>query len=175
LVDIKFLYENPICKRFALKLTKDINSAEDLIQDVALKLLEHSEYTDKSAGDLLKISLAMIRNKFIDDKRVKRNTVELDGWEKVGKPEIIEKITNREEINHINKKLSKFHPTHREIFILVAEGYSYSEIIKIYPKPYNTLVSQIFNIRKYLFGKKYKMRKLRKVVNAIKKNKNNKK
>lgn len=140
-------------KAFALKMTKDAEDSEDLIQETMYKALRNQ---DKFAeGSNLKAWLfTIMRNIFINNYRVKkrRNTV-MDGSDNQfmlnsGGPTVINESTNNLLSEEIEEALSKVKPDIRVPFMMYYKGYKYQEIAEILNLNLGTVKSRIFHARK---------------------------
>src|ERR1035437_6320824 len=73
-MQLDFLYTNKEFINYAFRFTKNYYDADDIIQDVALKLLR---YSDKSQDELQKLAKVAIKNRYIDLRRTRKDTCEL--------------------------------------------------------------------------------------------------
>lgn len=140
-------------KAFALKMTKDAEDSEDLIQETMYKALRNQ---DKFAeGSNLKAWLfTIMRNIFINNYRVKkrRNTV-MDGSDNQfmlnsGGPTVVNESTNNLLKEDIEEALSKVKADIRVPFMMYYKGYKYQEIADILNLNLGTVKSRIFHARK---------------------------
>ncbi len=140
-------------KAFALKMTKDAEDSEDLIQETMFKALRNQ---DKFAeGSNLKAWLfTIMRNIFINNYRVKkrRNTV-LDGSDNQflldsGSGTVVNESANNLLREDIELALSKVKPEIRVPFMMYYKGYKYQEIAEILNLNLGTVKSRIFHARK---------------------------
>ncbi|GJM15126.1 MAG: RNA polymerase sigma factor [Thermodesulfobacteriota bacterium] len=121
--------------RYALSLTHNEHEAEDLVQDVWLKLYINSgEIKSKS------LFFTSIRNLFIDRYR-KKKLVVIEQLEEIGETEI---LTSEIDINDIEKCLAKLRPEEREaLFLNSVEEYTAKEISELTNQPRSTVLSLI--------------------------------
>lgn len=133
--------------RYALSLTHNEQEAEDLVQDVWLKLYINSgEIKSKS------LFFTSIRNLFIDRYR-KKKLVVIEHLEEIGESEFIQ---DEIDINDIEKCLIKLRPEEREaLFLNCAEEYTANEIAELTSQPRSTVLSLISRGKKK-FIKAYK-------------------
>ena len=148
---------------FAIKLTKDTNDAQDLLQETFIKA-----YTNKNKfqeGTNLKAWLfTIMRNSFITNyqKLVRRKTY-------IDTSEDLHLINSSLEnsfndgmhnLNYceINEKVSSLDEKHREPFVLYVKGYKYVEIAEKLRIPLGTVKNRIHVARQELkyFLSKYR-------------------
>lgn len=140
-------------KAFAMKMTKDVEDSEDLIQETMYKALRNQ---DKFAeGSNLKAWLfTIMRNIFINNYRVKkrRNTV-MDGSDNQfmlnsGGPTVLNESGNNLLKEDIDRALDSVKPEIRVPFMMYYKGYKYQEIADILNLNLGTVKSRIFHARK---------------------------
>ncbi|MBP6385611.1 MAG: RNA polymerase sigma factor [Pseudarcicella sp.] len=141
-------------KPFAMKLTKDYENANDLLQDTLIKA-----YTNRSKfedGTNLKAWLyTIMKNTFITNyqKMVKRNTF-IDTTDNLHFIDSSESSTNfantQFALNDINKALEKLENCYRSCFMMYFNGYKYHEIAEELDIPLGTVKNRIFIARKEL-------------------------
>ena len=119
--------------RYALSLTHNEHEAEDLVQDVWLKLY--------IKGDDIKnkpLFFTSIRNLFIDRYRKKKLLI-VEQLEETGN---IEGLTSEIETTDIEKCLARLRPDEREVlFLNSVEEYTAKEIAEITNQPRSTVLS----------------------------------
>jgi RNA polymerase sigma-70 factor (ECF subfamily) len=114
-------------RAFAISLTRDATSADDLVQDTIVKAWTN---LDKfQPGTNLKAWLfTILRNTFYSDRRKNRREVQdTDGVHAAG---LVEKPAHdgRLAFSEFTRAFEKLSPEHREVLVLVgAEGFSYEE------------------------------------------------
>jgi len=136
--------------RYALSLTHNEQDAEDIVQDVWLRLFIKNRNAKSKA-----LYYASIRNRFIDIYRRKKLVV----MEDIDEVSQVEQFDNDLSIKDIEKCLEKLRPEEREVlFLNCVEEYSASEIGEITNQSRSTVLSIIgrgkrkfINTYKYLF------------------------
>lgn len=121
--------------RYALSLTHNEHEAEDLVQDVWLKLYINS-------GEIKSKSLfyTSIRNLFIDRYR-KKKLVVIEQLEEIADAEV---LTSEIDIDDIENCLAKLRPEEREaLFLNSVEEYTANEIAELTNQPRSTVLSLI--------------------------------
>lgn len=139
---------------FALKLTRNRDSANDLMQETAMRAYSHRERFQNGTNFKAWVTTIM-RNSFINNyrRRKTRNQVEQPFEDiipispNVIQPEESNSIIMLKELNSLVKGLS---PGHRKPFSMYYEGYSYNEIAEKMSLPIGTVKSRIFFARKQL-------------------------
>lgn len=121
--------------RYALSLTHNEHDAEDLVQDVWLKLYINS--SNKKSKSLLFTS---IRNLFID--RYRKNKLLI--IEEFQETDQHEELSEQMDIADIEKCLSKLRPEEREaLFLNGIEEFTANEIAELTKQPRSTVLSLI--------------------------------
>ncbi|MFN8266566.1 MAG: RNA polymerase sigma factor [Chitinophagales bacterium] len=152
-----------VLKPHAMKLTRDINDAEDLIQETIVRaLINEDKFQD---GTNIRAWLfTIMKNIFINDyrKKSKRNTV-IDTTENLYYLNTASTISNAGErtfvMNDIRNALLKISNELRVPFMMHYKGYKYYEIAEQLNLPLGTVKSRIFFARKELtsiLGKDYR-------------------
>lgn len=137
--------------RYALSLTHDRSSAEDLVQDASLAILNRGLDWD------LPYVFATIRNRFIDGRRraQRLSFVPFDDHSVAGDGEIANLSHDEPADSYQNANLSnalgKLRPSEREaLYLAVVEGFTAEEIGRISKRPRGTVLSLIFRARRKL-------------------------
>lgn len=152
-----------VLRPHALKLTRDINDANDLMQETILKALSNEDKFQD--GTNIKAWLfTIMRNIFINDyrKKIKRNTI-VDTTDNLYYINTSATISNAGErtfvMEDIRNALMKISNELRVPFMMHYKGYRYHEIAEQLNIPLGTVKSRIFFARKELsniLGKDYK-------------------
>lgn len=142
-------------ERFAFKFTRDLDDANDLVQDTIIKAIR---YRDKyQPGTNLRGWLfTIMRNTFINDYR--RGTVRaslIDTTEDLNSQQLHKSAIKNEGENKfmmedINKALDRLQPEYAIPFLRYFEGYKYHEIAEELQIPIGTVKTRIFLARKNL-------------------------
>ena len=141
-------------KPFAIKLTNDINVAEDLLQETMFRAFSNeNKFTE---GTNLKAWLyTIMKNIFINDyrKKIKQNTL-IDTTDNLYFINSATVTTNTAERNFvmrdIQQALLKINAEYRIPFLMYFNGYKYHEIAEKLNLPLGTIKSRIFFARKDL-------------------------
>ena len=146
-MELDFLYTDKEFINYAFRFTKNYYDSDDIIQDVALKLLR---YSDKTQDELQKLAKVAIKNRYIDLKRTEKTTYEL--FEFYGSPvESFEKrLLQKERLNNVYKKLELMPKSNTKVFNLSVEGYTVYEIRDLFRENVNALLGKIFRVRNLL-------------------------
>jgi RNA polymerase sigma factor (sigma-70 family) len=140
-------------KPFAISLTKDQDTARDLLQETMYRALANKE--KYSVGTNIKAWLyTILRNTFINDyrRKVKRNQV-LQLTPANGLPDAgISMFTADGDmaLKEVWKMVLELPDIFRNPFILYFEGYKYHEIADMLNEPLGTIKSRIHFARKLL-------------------------
>lgn len=143
-----------VLKPHAMRLTRDINDAEDLIQETVVRALTNEDKFQE--GTNIKAWLfTIMKNIFINDyrKKSKRNTV-IDTTDNLYYINSSSTISNSGErafvMNDIRNALMKISNELRVPFLMHYKGYKYHEIAEQLNLPLGTVKSRIFFARKEL-------------------------
>ena len=143
-----------VLKPHAMRLTRDINDAEDLIQETIVRALTNEDKFQE--GTNIKAWLfTIMKNIFINDyrKKSKRNTV-IDTTDNLYYLNASTTISNAGErafvMNDIRNALMKISNELRVPFLMHYKGYKYHEIAEQLNFPLGTVKSRIFFARKEL-------------------------
>ena len=156
---LEFTYQigtfSKFLRPFALRLTKDGDDANDLVQDTLVKAFTNRDkYQD---GTNLKAWLfTIMKNTFITQyqRMVRRNTF-IDTTENLHYINSMESLQQNEAINSfvnqdIQSALAKIDHAYRVPFMMYFEGFKYQEIANELQIPIGTVKSRIFIARKKL-------------------------
>ncbi len=152
-----------VLKPHAMKLTRDINDAEDLIQETIVRALINKDKFQEGTN-IRAWLFTIMKNIFINDyrKKSKRNTV-IDTTENLYYLNSSSTISNAGErtfvMNDIRNALLKISNELRVPFMMHYKGYKYHEIAEQLNLPLGTVKSRIFFARKELtsiLGKDYR-------------------
>ena len=142
-------------KPFAVTLTKDSETAKDLLQETMYRALANRE--KYNAGTNIKAWLyTIMRNIFINDyrRRVKQHVVQDISTNEFLLNSNQLAVVNAAESNLIMKEVQqavyKLPDIFKNPFILYFEGYKYNEIAALLKEPLGTIKSRIHFARKLL-------------------------
>jgi len=143
-----------VLKPFAIKLTRDITDAEDLVQETVYKAILN--YEKFQTGTNLKAWLyTIMKNIFINDyrKKISRNVI-VDNTPNSYLLNASHTISNNAErafmLEDINSALLKISAELRIPFLMHYKGYKYKEIADKLNLPLGTVKSRIFFARREL-------------------------
>jgi len=126
------LYEAYVKKIYSFVYYKTYHkeTAEDLVSDIFMKVLENISGYKISRGSFSAWLYGIARHAVIDHFRAARPSANLeDIWDLAAEENLEVDLDAREKLNEVKKYLVKFKPTHREIIIMRLWGeMSYQEI-----------------------------------------------
>ncbi len=142
-------------KSFAFTLTRDNESAKDLIQETMYRAIANKD--KYNIGTNIKAWMyTIMRNIFINNyrKKVRQNTV----FDNTPNDFLLDynqaAVTNTAEINlklkDIQASIFKLPSIFKEPFVMYYEGYKYNEIAEVLREPLGTIKSRIHFARKLL-------------------------
>lgn len=142
-------------KRFAYKLTANLDDANDLLQETSLRVLNNQ---DKFVSDtnFKAWMYTVMRNLFINDyRKLVRSQTFVDQTDNLYHLNIpqesgINSPENSYTLKEINKKIDSFNDEYSILFKMHVEGYKYEEIAERMSIPVGTVKSRIFFARKRL-------------------------
>lgn len=145
---------NTVLKPHALRLTRDINDAEDLIQETIVRALVNEDKFQEGTN-IRAWLFTIMKNIFINDyrKKSKRNAV-ISTSDSTYYLNVSGTISNAGErtfvMNDIRDALMKISNELRVPFLMHYKGYKYYEIAEQLNLPLGTIKSRIFFARKEL-------------------------
>lgn len=143
-----------VLKPHAMRLTRDVHDAEDLIQETVVRALIHKDKF-QDGTNIRAWLFTIMKNIFINDyrKKSKRNTVS-DTTDNLFYLNASTTISNAGErafvMNDIRSALLKISNELRVPFLMHYKGYKYNEIAEQLNLPLGTVKSRIFFARKEL-------------------------
>ncbi len=151
----QLLTHQNVLKYFALKLTTDINDAEDLLQETFLKALKYKDKFQEQTN-LKSWLYTIMKNTFINNYRrnVRKRNIMTSSDDKdylIPAPDYSE-ISPESHYNHkeISKTVDQLSDDCRIPFMMHNEGYKYKEIADELELPIGTVKSRIFLARQKL-------------------------
>jgi len=142
---------------FAMKFTKDLEDANDLVQDTLIKAIRY-HHMYKQGTNLRGWLYTIMRNTFINDYRKgsRRNMV-IETSEDLSSYQLYNSAaTNQGEnkfvMEDINKALGQLQPEYSTPFLKYFEGYKYHEIAEELNIPIGTVKTRIHMARQTLKG-----------------------
>ncbi|NVK03305.1 MAG: RNA polymerase sigma factor [Flavobacteriia bacterium] len=145
-------------KNLALKLTKRMDEAEDLIQETFYKAIKNQEKY-RSGTNLKGWLYTIMKNTFINNYRKKRNqNTFIDETENnyfINSKESTKEVSTDSLVDHeyLMKQIESIDRNYLEAFMMHYNGYKYEEIAEILEIPLGTVKSRIFLARKKMMKK----------------------
>ena len=142
-------------RHFALKLTADQDSANDLVQDCMLKALDTKEkfvHAQNFKGWMYTI----MRNLFINNyRRVTREISMMDDSYSIGRQNLLEvedgeRFEYAYDLKELHKVINAVPESMRKPFLMYVAGFKYNEIAEKMGLPIGTIKSRLFFVRKRL-------------------------
>lgn len=153
--DTMIISEIQALKNYALSLTHNSESANDLVQETLLKAYRYKSRFEEGSN-LRGWLYTILKNIFINDfRRTKKRNTFLDPTDNSYFLDIpVQKTENVTELKFISKDLynavDKLPDELRVTFNLNAEGFKYSEIAEVLGIPLGTVKTRIFVARRML-------------------------
>jgi RNA polymerase sigma factor (sigma-70 family) len=142
---------------FAMKFTKDVEDANDLVQDTIIKAIRHHNLY-KQGTNLRAWLYTIMRNTFINDYRkgnrraaVISTTDDFTSYQ-LKKSADTNQAENKFLMEDINKALEHLQPEYSKPFLRYFEGYKYHEIADELNIPIGTVKTRIHMARQVLKG-----------------------
>jgi len=143
--------------RYALKLTRDEQEAEDLVQETLLKAYRNYSKT-RTSSNYRAWAYTILRNEFISRKRKPKREVPFDPdfdtdrlATSSSESEPFKNDWKQSVSDEILLALDGLGETHRSVILLCdVEGLTYEEISQIMKCPIGTVRSRVFHARKQL-------------------------
>ena len=142
-------------RHFALKLTADQDSANELVQDCMLKALDNKEkfvHAQNFKGWMYTI----MRNLFINNyRRVTREMSMMDDSYSIGRQNLLEvedgeRFEYAYDLKELHKVINAVPESMRKPFLMYVAGFKYNEIAEKMGLPIGTIKSRLFFVRKRL-------------------------
>ena len=142
-------------RHFALKLTADQDSANDLVQDCMLKSLDNKGkfvHAQNFKGWMYTI----MRNLFINNyRRVTREMSMMDDSYSIGRQNLLEvedgeRFEYAYDLKELHKVINAVPESMRKPFLMYVAGFKYNEIAEKMGLPIGTIKSRLFFVRKRL-------------------------
>lgn len=144
--------------QLAMKLTKSIEDANDLMQETLFKALKNSNKF-KDGTNLKGWLYTIMKNTFINAYRKKKNSnTFVDGTDnnyfinlkEADRAEGSDSLVNHK---HLMERINSVEKTYVDTFMMYFNGYKYEEIADIMGIPIGTVKSRIFLARKKMMSK----------------------
>ena len=134
--------------RYAMSLTGDKHTSDDLVMNVFITVLEKFRESHEFPTQLEFYLIRSIRNKFIDDKRRFDRVSSFDDTEGYLEPVDPDLPSDPFMRKRIARSFQKLSSSCREILGLIAQGWSYAEIQKLTKRNKNSVAGAVFKCRK---------------------------
>lgn len=148
----------PCLESFAMKFTKNVEDANDLVQDTVIKAIRyHNLY--KKGTNLRAWLYTIMRNTFINDyKRLNRKTALIVTTDDFSSYQLKTSSSTNQGVNKfimqdINKAMEHLQPEYSLPFLRYFEGYKYHEIADELGIPVGTVKTRIHVARRVLKAK----------------------
>jgi len=143
----------PLLIQRALKFTKNLENAKDLVQETLIRALVYQEKFHQNTN--LKAWLFIImRNLFINDRRNQLNRktdyYELETLDYLNEKSVQNKGPVQMELQEVQSVIDKMDKKSQKALAMRAKGYSYKEIAQVCKEPEGTIKSRVFYGRKRL-------------------------
>ncbi len=151
--DAEYAHISEFLERFAMRLTQDESTAQDLVQDTVYRALSNCERFEDGTNFKAWMSTIM-RNTFISGYR-----------KRLRAPQQVHTMTTTEEhsratsrndgpsnlsVNEMHTELDQLDELYARPFMLYYSGYRYEEIATLMALPLGTVKSRIFTARRLL-------------------------
>ena len=142
-------------RHFALKLTADQDSANDLVQDCMLKALDNKEkfvHAQNFKGWMYTIMRNLCINNY---RRVTREMSMMDDSYSIGRQNLLEvedgeRFEYAYDLKELHKVINAVPESMRKPFLMYVAGFKYNEIAEKMGLPIGTIKSRLFFVRKRL-------------------------
>jgi RNA polymerase sigma-70 factor (ECF subfamily) len=145
--------------RGALRLTRDPEQAQDLVQDTYVRALRY-QHSYQQGTNMKAWLFAIMRNLFWDRFKGRRGEdVSLDGDEEFALYDMLKdesavpesEVLDRLAASEVVAAVEKLPPLHREVVLLVdVEGFSYKDAAQVLGVPIGTVMSRLHRARQQL-------------------------
>lgn len=145
-VSVEFLKARSVLRRYAIKLTQDYNTADDLLHDTFIRIMDKAE-TYQEGSNFAAWATIIMRNHFISGVRRRREIVDVDAITIAAPPKQEDGIRTRRLFQMI-----KYLPKDVRLMLLMnaVEGISYEDIATRFGVNLGTVKSKISRIRSLL-------------------------
>ena len=133
---------------YALALVRDMDMAEDLVQDTLLKIYEKTDLLKQADFKLKPYAFRMLRNLYIDNLRKEKVRWEYsDEVKRLTHDELVASINTEDQLI-IREAFAELTPEHQEILILIdILGFRYAEAAETLDIAKGTVMSRVSRAR----------------------------
>jgi len=151
----KLVSSTTLMRWMALRLTKNEDAANDLMQDAYVNLIKFKHQYDPAQGAFSTWVCKIIQNKFIDNLRsTRKERILIDDLSMaeyipvMETPETI--LVDTDELNRVKNILLKLKPLQRQMIEMRMNGFKYEEIADELHLPLGTVKGEIFRARQQI-------------------------
>lgn len=154
-IESQICLNRPTLEKLAMKFTRNLEDANDLVQETILKAIRFSNHFERETN-LAGWLHTIMRNTYINDyrKRTRRNAL-IDTSETLTSSQLRSSAARNEAeislvMEDIQKAFREMPAEYSVPFLSYFEGYKYHEIAEELNLPIGTVKTRIFMARKYL-------------------------
>lgn len=138
-------------RRFALRLTRNVSDAEDLVQATLVRALEKKEYFEENTN-LFSWASKIMFNLFASQyRRKKRFETQYDPVPYIEKVSVGPSQEVNADLSKVRESMKQLSKEHRDMLVLVCiRGMRYEEVSEILQIPVGTVRSRLSRARKQL-------------------------
>lgn len=130
----------------ALRVVGDSGAAEDILQEIFIKLWRNPGAFDSSRGNLAPWLAVITRNRAVDFLRKRRPQTELTEIAVTIDPDLAGSADRRRAVEKVRAAMNQMPPAQRQALEMAYfEGYSHSEIAEKTGEPLGTIKTRIRN------------------------------
>lgn len=140
----------PSLRRYALTLTRDVDAADDLVQDCLERALDKRRLW-RPQGPVRAWLFAILHNRFVSDRRRDSRRGPHGPLDGAAEPAAVDDPVAAVALSEVGRALDALSPEQRAALLLVAvEGLTYAEASAALGVPVGTVMSRIARARRSL-------------------------